>query len=300
MSAVEVQNVFKTYADKAAVSDLSFNVEKGDIFGLIGPNGAGKTTTIRMMMDIIQPDSGSVAIFGETMSYAIKKRVGYLPEERGLYKKLRVIDSIVYLASLKGMDRHDAEKRADELLKKTGMASARSKKIEELSRGMSQIIQFIVTIMHDPELLILDEPFSGLDPLNTELLIGMVMELKGQGKAIILSTHQMNQVEELCDRILMIDQGHSVLYGDLIQIKNKYRASSVSLLVDSTGDLARLEGVASVVPHKGYNEITLSPGTAPQKVLDDMVRMGMTVNRFEVATPSLNQIFIEVAGKKNA
>jgi ABC-2 type transport system ATP-binding protein len=295
MNAVEVQNVFKAYADKTAVSDVSFNVEGGDIFGLIGPNGAGKTTTIRMMMD-----SGSVAIFGEKISQAIKKRVGYLPEERGLYKKQRVIDCIVYLASLKGMDRHKAEKRADELLNKTGMASAGNKKVEELSKGMSQIIQFIVTIIHDPELLILDEPFSGLDPLNTELLIRMVMELRGQGKAIILSTHQMNQVEELCDRILMIDQGRGVLYGELAQIKNKYRASSVSLIVDSTGDLAKLEGVASIVPRKGYNEMTLSPGTAPQKVLDDMVRMGMTVNRFEVATPSLNEIFIEVAGKRNA
>jgi len=218
MLAVEVNHIVKSFTDKVAVDDLSFSVAQGEIFGLIGPNGAGKTTTIRMMMDIIKPDSGEVTIFGEKLGEAIKDRLGYLPEERGLYKKLDVLDSIVYLASLKGMDKPSAVEKADELLKQTGMLATKRKKIEELSRGMGQIIQFIVTIIHDPKLVILDEPFAGLDPVNTELLKGIVADLRNQGKAVILSTHQMNQVEELCDRILMINNGQDVLYGDLSEI----------------------------------------------------------------------------------
>jgi ABC-2 type transport system ATP-binding protein len=211
MPTVKVNHVVKSYAGKLAVDDLSFSVDQNEVFGLIGPNGAGKTTTIRMMMDIIKPDTGEITIFGEQLTEASKDRLGYLPEERGLYKKLRVIDAIVYLASLKGMDQHAAEKRADELLDRTGMLPQRTKRIEELSRGMAHLIQFIVTIVHDPELVVLDEAFSGLDPVNTELLKGLIHELGSQGKAILMSTHQMNQVEELCDRILMVDHGRAVL-----------------------------------------------------------------------------------------
>ena len=294
MPAVEVKHVVKTYADKAAVDDLSFSVECGEIFGLIGPNGAGKTTTIRMMMDIIEPDSGEVTILGERLNEATKSRLGYLPEERGLYKKQRVIDSIIYLASLKGMDSGAAEKKADELLARTGMSEARNKKIEELSKGMGQIIQFIVTIIHNPELIILDEPFYGLDPVNTEILKSMVMELRAQGKAVILSTHQMNQVEELCDRILMIDHGRAVLYGDLAQIKAKYRSNSV--IVEVEGELGQIPGVAASTPHKGHTELKLAEGVTPKQILDRLVAKGVTINRFEVATPSLNEIFIDVVG----
>ena len=227
--AVEVNHIVKSYADKAVVNDLSFSVTQGEIFGLIGPNGAGKTTTIRMMMDIIKPDLGEVTILGEKLSEASKNKLGYMPEERGLYKKLKVIDSIIYLASLKGVDRHSAEEKANELLSQTGMLPHQGKKIEELSQGMGQIIQFLVTIVHDPELVILDEPFSGLDPVNTELLKSMFADLRNQGKAVILSTHRMNEVEELCDRILMINNGCSVLYGNLTEIKSRYRKNSVIL-----------------------------------------------------------------------
>jgi len=278
------------------VDDLSFGVEHGEIFGLIGPNGAGKTTTIRMMMDIIEPDSGEVSILGERLSEATKSHLGYLPEERGMYKKQRVIDSIVYLASLKGMQRPQAEVRADELLKQTGMAEARNKKIEELSKGMGQIIQFIVTIIHDPDLVILDEPFSGLDPVNTELLKSMVLELGRKGKAVILSTHQMNQVEELCDRVLMIDHGRAVLYGNLAQIKASYRAKSSSVLVDFEGEPGQIAGVTASAPHKGYTELKLADDITPKQVLERLVASGVTINRFEVATPSLNDIFIDVVG----
>jgi ABC-2 type transport system ATP-binding protein len=297
MLVVEVNNVVKSYADKVAVSDLSFSVAQGEIFGLIGPNGAGKTTTIRMMMDIIKPDSGDVTILGEKLTEASKNRLGYLPEERGLYRQLTVMDSIVYLASLKGMDKHSAEEKANELLNQTGMLSHKGNKIEELSRGMGQIIQFIVTIVHDPELVVLDEPFSGLDPVNTELLKSIFANLRNQGKAVILSTHQMNQVEELCDRILMIDNGRSVLQGNLTEIKSKYRSNSV--IIDSEGDLGQVPGVTEKRTHKGYLELILDGNTTPKQVLERLVSSGMVINRFEVATPSLNEIFLKVVGKNH-
>jgi len=297
MLAVEVSHIVKSFADKVAVDNLSFSVAQGEIFGLIGPNGAGKTTTIRMMMDILKPDSGEVTILGEKLNEATKNRLGYLPEERGLYKKLKVLDSIVYLASLKGLDRNSAEERADELLTQTGMSASKNKKIEELSRGMGQIIQFIVTIIHDPQLLVLDEPFAGLDPVNTELLKGMLTDLRNQGKAVILSTHQMNQVEELCDRILMINNGQDVLYGDLSEIKARYRGNSV--ILDSKGELGEIPGVTGRRTNKGYTELMLDGKTTPQQVLAHLISRGMVINRFEVATPSLNEIFLKEVGKKS-
>jgi ABC-2 type transport system ATP-binding protein len=297
MPTVEVKQVTKSYADKIAVDDLSFSVSPNEIFGLIGPNGAGKTTTIRIMMDIIKPDSGEVTILGEKLSEATKNRLGYLPEERGMYKKLKVIDSILYLASLKGMDIHSAEKKADELLKLTGMLVNKNKKIEELSKGMGQIIQFIVTIIHDPQLIILDEPFAGLDPINTDLLKTMILDLRNRGKTIILSTHQMNQVEELCDRILMINKGCSVLYGNLKEIKAGYRSHAV--LVDFEGEIGPISGIIEKRPHKDYLELVLDGQTSPKQVLERLVSSGLAINRFEIATPSLNDIFLEVAGTKN-
>jgi len=297
MLAVEVSHVVKSFADKVAVDDLSFSVAQGEMFGLIGPNGAGKTTTIRMMMDIIKPDSGGVTILGEKLGEVTKNRLGYMPEERGLYKKLSVLESIVYLASLKGMDRKSATEKANELLNQTGMLASKKKKIEELSKGMGQIIQFIVTIIHDPQLVILDEPFAGLDPVNTELLKEMLANLRNQGKAVILSTHQMNQVEELCDRILMINNGQAVLYGNLSEIKSRYRGNSVRL--DFKGELGEIPGVTAKRPHKGYTELMLDGKTTPQQVLTHLVSRGLVINRFEVATPSLNEIFLKEVGKKS-
>jgi len=295
--AAEVNHIFKSFRDKVAVNDLSFSVARGEIFGLIGPNGAGKTTTIRMMMDIIKPDSGEVTILGEKLSEASKNKLGYMPEERGLYKKLGVIDSIVYLASLKGMDRHSAEEKANELLNQTGMLPHKIKKIEELSQGMGQIIQFIVTIIHDPELVILDEPFAGLDPVNTELLKRMFIDLRSKGKAVILSAHQMNQVEELCDRILMINDGRAVLYGNLDEIKSRYRSSSV--ILDFEGVLGEVPGITDKRTHKGYVELVLDEHTTPGQILERLVSTGIVINRFEVATPSLNEIFLKVVGKNH-
>lgn len=297
MPAVEVNHIVKSYADKAVVNDLSFSVTQGEIFGLIGPNGAGKTTTIRMMMDIIKPDSGDVTILGKKLSEASKNKLGYMPEERGLYKKLKVIDSIIYLASLKGVDRHSAEEKANELLSQTGMLPHQGKKIEELSQGMGQIIQFLVTIVHDPELVILDEPFSGLDPVNTELLKSMFADLRNQGKAVILSTHRMNEVEELCDRILMINNGGSVLYGNLTEIKSRYRKHSV--LLDFAGELGEVPGVTEKRTHKGCVELVLDGNTTPQQILERLVSTGIVINRFEIATPPLNEIFLKVVGKNH-
>ena len=297
MDTVAVSHVVKSFADKVAVNDLSFSIAPGEIFGLIGPNGAGKTTTINMMMDIIKPDSGEVTILGEKLSEATKNKLGYLPEERGLYKKQRVLDTIIYLASLKGMDRRLAAEKANQLLEQTGMLPHARKKIDELSKGMSQIIQFIVTIIHDPQLLILDEPFAGLDPVNTESLKKMLLDLRNQGKAIILSTHQMNQIEELCDRILMVNNGRAVLYGDLTEIKSRYKNNSV--LLSFEGELGEVPGVTEKRSHKGYVELFLDGKTSPQQLLERLLARGIVVNRFEIATPPLNEIFIKVVGKNN-
>ena len=295
MPAVELNNICKSYNDNLVVDNVSFTVAQGEIFGLIGPNGAGKTTTIRMMMDIIKPDSGEVSILGESLSEATKNRIGYLPEERGLYKKITVLQSIIYLASLKGIEARLARSRAEELLKRVDMLPHKDKKIEELSRGMGQIIQFLVTLIHDPQLLILDEPFAGLDPVNTQLLKEIIFELRSQGKAIILSTHMMNEVEALCDRILMINEGRTVLYGELAEIKSRYRNNSVFLECD--GVLGEIEGVVGKKEHGEYVELFLDGETPPQKILEQLAKRGVSVNRFEVSTPSLNEIFLQVVEK---
>jgi ABC-2 type transport system ATP-binding protein len=278
------------------VDGVSFSLQQGEILGLIGPNGAGKTTTIRMMMDIIKPDSGQINILGQGLNETTKNGIGYLPEERGLYKKTTVLQSLLYLASLKGVPGPLAESRATELLKRVDLLPHKDKKIEELSRGMGQLIQFLVTIIHHPQLIILDEPFAGLDPVNTELLKTMILELRGEGRAIILSTHRMNEVEELCDRVFMINKGRCVLYGGLSEIKDSYRNNSV--FVDHSGPMDGLEGVASSKDHGGYTELFLEDETSAQQVLKQLVSRKGDLNRFEVSTPSLHEIFLRVVGKK--
>jgi len=294
MKAVEVNHLFKSYSGKTAVNDLSFSVLPGEILGLIGPNGAGKSTTIKTILDFIKPESGDVTLFGDTLNDSSKNQLGYLPEERGLYRKLPAIDLIIYLASLKGMDRHSAEEKANALLEQTGMLSNKKMKIEEMSKGMGQMIQLIVTIIHDPTLIILDEPFSGLDPVNTDLLKKMLGNLRDRGKAVILSTHQMNEVEELCDRILMIHKGCAVLYGDLTEIKSRHRGHSV--FIDVEGELGELPGVVDRRSYKDSVEFILDNVTTPQHVLGQLLNQGMIVKRFEVATPSLNEIFLKMVG----
>ncbi len=297
MAAVEVNHIVKSYSGKQAVRDISFTVLPGEILGLIGPNGAGKSTTIKLILDFIKPDSGRITIFGNLMNENIKNQIGYLPEERGLYKKLTAIDLIIYLASLKGIDRHSAESKADELLNQTGMQANKKMKIEEMSKGMGQMIQLIVTIIHDPKLIILDEPFSGLDPVNTDLLKRMLGSLRDQGKAIILSTHQMNDVEELCNRVLMINNGRAVLYGNLKEIKSGYKNHSV--LVDIEGEAGKIPGVIEIRKQKGFIELIPDMDTTPQLILQNLLNRGIKINRFEMASLSLNEIFLKLAGKKN-
>ena len=295
MPAVVLKNICKSYNDKLVVNNVSFTVAQGEIFGLIGPNGAGKTTTIRMMMDITKPESGEISILGKSLNEATKNKIGYLPEERGLYKKMTVLQSLVYLAMLKGMEIRLAKSRAEELLQRVDMLPHKGKKIEELSRGMGQIIQFLATIIHDPQLLILDEPFGGLDPVNTKLLKEIILELRSQGKAIILSTHMMNEVEALCDRVLMINKGRTVLYGELAEIKSRYRNNSIFL--EFEGVLDDIEGVVGKKDHGEYVELFLDGETSPQKILQHLMSRGITVSSFEVSTPSLNEIFIQVVEK---
>jgi ABC-2 type transport system ATP-binding protein len=265
--------------------------------GLIGPNGAGKSTTIKILLDFLKPDSGEIKIFGQAMNEALKNQIGYLPEERGLYKRLRAIDQILYFSSLKGLDPSKAAERADQLLRQTGMLESKQKKIKDMSKGMGQIIQFIVTVIHDPQLIILDEPFSGLDPVNAEMMKNFISQLRDEGKSVILSTHQMNQVEELCDRVLMINHGREVLYGDLQEIKGNYKEHSLRIDVD--GELGRLEGVIHQKSNKGITELALAPETTPQSILDQLQEKGRTINHFEIKKPSLNDIFLHLAGSNH-
>ncbi len=261
MKVVEVNQLNKSYADVTAVEDLSFDLNSGEILGLIGPNGAGKSSTIKMILDFIKPDSGEIRIFGEQMNEGLKDRIGYLPEERGLYKRLTAIELILYLASLKGLDKASAEAKADELLRQTGMLEYKNRKNKEMSKGMGQLIQFIVTVIHGPDLIILDEPFSGLDPVRTEAVQSIIANLRDEGKAVILSTHQMNKVEELCNRVLMIDKGQSLLYGDLIETREKFRRHSVQVVVE--GEIGELPGVIERKSNNHAVELFLAPDTSP-------------------------------------
>jgi len=292
LHTVELSHVAKRFRNVRAVDNLSFTVAQGEIFGMVGPNGAGKTTALRMLMDIIQPDDGEIRVLGEPMNEQVKNRLGYLPEERGLYRKITVTESLLYLAQLKDMRPSLARERANRLLTRVGMDQHKSKKTEELSRGMSQIIQFTATILHDPDLLVLDEPFSGLDPVNTELLKNLVLELKGNGKSIILSTHMMNQLEELCDRFLMINKGQAVLYGSLDEIKSGFKSNSIFLKCDRIPE--GLPGVTGNKSHGRYLELFLDGSASPEKVLAALVTAQVAVDRFEVSTPSLHEIFIRV------
>jgi ABC-2 type transport system ATP-binding protein len=292
MNVVEASGISKSFKGIKVVDSVSFTIGQGEIFGMVGPNGAGKTTTIRMLMDIIKPDSGAIKILGEPINEEVKDRIGYLPEERGLYKKLTVSQSLSYLASLKNMKKRLARERAEELLKRVNMLPHKDKKTEELSHGMGQLIQFVATILHDPELVVFDEPFAALDPVNTQLLKELILELRSQGKSVILSTHMMNQVEELSDRILMINKGQAVLYGSLAEIKSRYRNNSVFLECDHLPE--GLPGVVGSKAHGKYTEIFLDGRVSPQEILSALINKGVKVDRFEVSTPSLNEIFIQV------
>jgi ABC-2 type transport system ATP-binding protein len=298
MPTIEVEHINKTFGPLKAVDDVSFNVEAGEIFGLLGPNGAGKTTTIRIMLDIFKPDSGRVSILGGEMDEAKKNRIGYLPEERGLYQDTPVERCLVYLATLKGLSKKEAVKRIDEYLLRFDLAEHKHKKVKELSKGMQQKAQLIATLVHRPDMLIIDEPFSALDPVNTQMVKDILREERAKGNTIVMCTHQMHQVEELCDRLVLIDQGHAVLYGQLEQIRRQFAGRE--LLVRASSPLPdRLTGIQSCVAQNGGFRLTLQPGSSAQDVLRELVSQNVPVEQFEIAMPTLDEIFIQVVKGSN-
>ncbi len=293
MPTLEVENISKTFGEQRAVKDVSFSVDQGEIFGLLGPNGAGKTTTIRIILDIFKADSGRVDILGGPMSEAKKDRIGYLPEERGLYQDISLDRCLNYLAALKGLPSAEAHRRINAYLERFDLVDARQKKVKEMSKGMQQKAQLIATLVHEPELVIIDEPFSALDPVNTQMVKDLLREMRDKGVTIVMCTHQMHQVEELCDRIILIDQGQSILYGNLEEIRRQF--SGKELIVSAEGPLPVLPGVLRATPqdHSGVR-LSLAPGTSPQDVLRSLVAQNVCVEQFEVAMPTLDEIFIRV------
>ncbi|MCA1815220.1 MAG: ATP-binding cassette domain-containing protein [Acidobacteria bacterium] len=291
---LRLEGVSKSFGDFAAVSDLSLTVRPGTIYGLLGPNGAGKSTTIRMIVNIIAPDAGRVELYGQRMSERLMDRIGYLPEERGLYKKMRVGEQLRFFAELKGLDARTADERAARWLERLKLSEWKLKKTEELSKGMQQKVQFVATVMHEPDLLILDEIFSGLDPVNADLMMEVLLELKSAGHTIILSTHQMEQAERLCDDICLINKSRKVLEGGLREVKSSFGRRAVALRADSAdGVLDDRALVASVKPFGDYSEVLLAEGADAQELLRRLVGRGASVTRFESVEPSLHDIFIQ-------
>ncbi len=285
---VEILHASKSFNGQPVVSDISFDIAPGEVFGLIGPNGAGKTTIIRMLLDIIRADSGVIRILGSSLSDGIKDRIGYLPEERGMYRRLSVMDTLTYLGALKNKPNKG---RALKLLEKMGLSSHKDKKIGELSKGMQQKIQIIGAILHDPEFIIFDEPFSGLDPVNMNLVKDLIIELGKEGKTILISTHMMEQVERMCDRIFMINRGTGVLYGSVGEIKSMHGKNAIFL--EFEGGLESIKGVRKTNFSGNFAELILEADTDPQDVLKAVVEK-VRVNRFEISAPSLNEIFIQI------
>jgi len=293
MHTVEVSHLAKRFGDTQAVADVSFAVEPGEIFGLLGPNGAGKTTTIRMMLDIFRLDAGTVSIFGGKLDLAKKRRIGYMPEDRGLYKDLKLEPTLLYLATLKGLDTKTARSRLGEWLERFDLAEHRQKKVQELSSGMQQKAQIITTLLHDPDLIVADEPFAGLDPVNTRLVKQILEEQRQAGKSILMSTHQMYQVEALCDRIVLIDEGRAVLYGAVDEIKRSFAGNAV--VIEGLGDFSHIPGVLETRKHNDTWHLALEIGTDPQAVFRTLAaRENVKIERFELAEPSLDDIFINV------
>src|SRR3972149_1365580 len=285
-NTVEVSHVSKSFNGQSVVRDISFDIASGEVFGLIGPNGAGKTTIIRMLLDIMRPDSGEIRILDAADE--IKDMIGYLPEDRGLYRRLTIMDTLMYLGALKN---RQSKERTLELLDKMGMLSNRDMKISELSKGMQQKIQIIAAICHDPGFIILDEPFSGLDPVNMKLVKDLIIQLGKEGKTILISTHMMDQVERMCDRILMIHKGSGVLYGSVGEIKSRFGKNTIFL--EFEGQLENIAGVRKINYSGNYAELILEEGADAQNVLKNIVSM-VRVNKFEISMPSLNEIFIQV------
>ncbi len=298
MPVVELDRISKAYDKKIAVQDLSLRIEPGSMFGLLGPNGAGKTSSIRMMIGVTMPDSGTVALFGEPFTRKALARVGYLPEERGLYKKMKVLDQLVFMGELHGLNTATATNRSRQWAERLQIADALDKKTEELSKGMQQKIQFIATLLHDPDLIIMDEPFSGLDPVNAILLQDTLIELKQAGKAILFSTHRMDQVEKLCDAISLVNRGTVVLSGTMREVKSRYERNRVLIEFEGDESFLRHEAIAGFKNYSGHAEIKLKDGADAQALLREAVSKAR-IYKFELVEPSLEEIFIQTVGGKS-
>jgi len=300
-AVVRLADVTKQYDSFKAVDAISFSIGKGVIYGLLGPNGAGKTTTIRMIMRIIYPDSGEIELFGQPLRQANKDRIGYLPEERGMYRKMKVTDLLTYFGEIKSMNRKVARAKANEWLERLELKESASKKIEELSKGMQQKVQFIATVLHEPDLLIFDEPFSGLDPINLNLLMDIILEYHRKGHTIVFSTHMMDQVEKLCQEICLIDKGRKILEGKLADIKRSYGSNSITIRFE--GDGGFLKDLPEVEGSNDYgNELflRLRDGIDPKNVLRQAAER-LSVQKFEVSEASIHDIFVDqVSGSKEA
>jgi ABC-2 type transport system ATP-binding protein len=292
MPIVELRNIRKVYDTKVAVDGLSLAIEPGTMFGLLGPNGSGKTSSIRMMIGMTVPDSGTVRLFDQPFSRTLLHRVGYLPEERGLYKKMKVLDQLTFLGQLHGLSEADSRKRSRDWCERLQITEAIDKKTEELSKGMQQKIQFIAALLHEPELIIMDEPFSGLDPVNAELLMSTLVDLRAQGRAILFSTHRMDQVEKLCDAIALIYQGRLVLSGSMREVKSRYPRNHVQAVFTGDDSFLRSRHVADARNYAGVAEITLRSPEDAQPLLVEAVSRGTNITRFEVLEPTLEEIFI--------
>ena len=300
MYTIELENVCKSYDQFVAVDHLSFRIEQGSVFGLLGPNGAGKTSAIRMMIGITAPDSGSLQLFGHPFTRNDLAKIGYLPEERGLYKKMKVLDQLAFLGQLHGMTAYDARQQATAWCRRLDIAEKLQSRVEELSKGMQQKIQFIAALMHEPDFVIMDEPFYGLDPVNTGLLKDELLEVKKQGRTILFSTHRMDQVEKLCDAICLIDRGKAVLEGNLAEVKGRFGKNTVQIQYEGDGEfLTKGPMVKSFSNYGNYVELRLAAGADPQPLLRTALER-VRVSRFELMEPSLEEIFREVVGKTDA
>ena len=297
VASLSVSGVTKRFGDFTAVENLSFDVRPGRVFGFLGPNGAGKTTTIRMIVGITIPDEGTVELFGERMSPKLQDRIGYLPEERGLYKKMKIVDQLRYFAALKSIPKDVADKRIDFWLGRMNLSEWKTKKTTDLSKGMQQKIQFISTVLHDPDLLILDEPFSGLDPVNVEFMIEVLSEFKQKNKTVIFSTHLMETAERLCHDIILINKSRKVIGGSLREVKASYGRNIIALrAVGGDAVLSDKAIVASVEVHADEKQIELAAGADSQMLLKKLIESGATVTKFEQVEPTLNDIFINAVG----
>jgi len=293
MATIIVDKIAKSFGATQAVKDVSFEVHPGEIFGLLGPNGSGKTTSIRVILDIYQPDSGSVTILGGPMTNEKLNHIGYIPEERGLYQDVPLDRCLTYLATLKGLTEGQIKERLPKYLAKFDLTEHAKKKAKELSKGMQQKGQLIAALIHDPEIIIIDEPFSALDPINTQLVKDLLIEQRNAGKTIVMCTHQMNQVEQLCDRLVLINQGQVLLQGELSEIRNRFRTNEV--IIDALNPLPeKLNGVSRIEKLNGAYRLSPQEGLSSHELLNELVTQGIQLNSFEVAVPTLDEIFIKV------